>query len=106
VVGAAASGKTLESASATEPLLIGGALRLDAEGATDRSRAVAHAELVIHVVEVFADRSRREIENAGDLAVRFPSRNPEKDLALAGVSVASDLDSRLRAAALRQSWAR
>jgi hypothetical protein len=33
---------------------------------------------------VFADRSRREIENGGDLAVRLPSRNPEKNLALAG----------------------
>lgn len=51
---------------------------------TDCSRTVAHPELVIHVVEVFADRSRREIENAGDLAVRLPSRHPEKDLALAG----------------------
>ena len=51
---------------------------------TDCSRPVAHPELVVHVVEVFADRSRREIENGGDLAVRLPSGNPEKNLALAG----------------------
>lgn len=51
---------------------------------TDCSRTVAHPELVIKVVEVFADRSRREIENGGDLAVRLSSRNPEKNLALAG----------------------
>jgi hypothetical protein len=58
--------------------------RVDAEDATDCSRTVAHAELVVHVVEVLSDRSRREIESGGDLAVRLPSRNPEKDLALAG----------------------
>src|SRR6476659_2579992 len=64
--------------------LVGEGLRLDAEGATDCSRTIAHPELVIHVVEVFADRSSREIEHGGDLAVRLPSRNPEKNLALAG----------------------
>jgi len=51
---------------------------------TDCSRTVVHPEFVIHVVEVFADRSRREIEDGGDLAVRLPSRYPEKNLALPG----------------------
>src|SRR5690349_435889 len=64
--------------------LVGEDLRLDAEGASDCARPVAHPELLVRVVEVFADRSRREIENGGDLAVRLPSRNPEKNLALAG----------------------
>src|SRR5262245_50310936 len=64
--------------------LVGEGLRLDAEGAADCTRTVAHPELVVHVVEVFADRSRRDVENGGDLTVRLPLRNPEKDLALAG----------------------
>jgi hypothetical protein len=64
--------------------LVGEGLSLDAQGVTDCSRPVAHPKLVIHVVEVFADRSRREIKNGGDLAVRLPSRNPVKNLTLAG----------------------
>ena len=71
-------------ASARVDGLVGEGLRFDAQGATDCSRPVAHPELVVHVVEVFADRSRREIENGGDLAVRLPSCNPVKNLALAG----------------------
>src|SRR5881394_1267353 len=53
-----------------------------------KARPTASARLLTASLSYTLSRCLRivpgEIENGGDLAVRLPSRNPEKDLALAG----------------------